>query len=549
MGYWPDPTPFEAEDGSVSASLDALIRGPGAALPGLLLLGDPSPGRAAAARAAAIRLARAWVGTGRRTVLADLDFGDPGLHALVGVPNDEGVADHFAFGTSFTSLARPADDGSWSLVPAGPFVENPAEVRRSADWGRLLRDFAANDAVLLAFVSADAPGVAELAQAFGAVVVLGAVPELPEIRPYCGLAVLELPEGAAEPVTVSAAAVPERESADAAFERIRLPTEARAREALIADLRYRQRAARMAPPSDAYRRPSLGDLEAGPGARPAAEVSAAEPGDDGAATGAGDAAAQATSAPPDASPSTAAVLLGEPPPPRRAAEEPGRRSYRPLWWALAAVVLLSVLAATWYVVRGRLEARRRAPEDAAGALVVPQPLPQPASSAPARAAAADTVLAYAVSVGQNVRLPSAEQRMSQLRSAVPGARLFIAPVVREEALYYDVLAGPAGDSAAAAALADSLAARRGGLAVRRDIRLAPYAFLLGEYRTIDSARARVAALRRLEIPSYALPLAGPPARFRVYAGAYTGPVDAEVMKQILQSVGEPDVLVPRVGKR
>ena len=567
MGYWPDPTPFEAADGSVSASLETLIRGPGAALPGLLLVGDPGAGRAAAGETA-IRIARAWVGTGRRVILADLDFAHPGLHELLGVPNDEGVADHFAFGTSFTRLARPVEDGAWSLVPAGPWVDDRAAVLRSAGWARLLQELADADATVLAYAPADAPGLAELAERFGAVALLGNVPAMLGVRPFSVVAAFRLPgveireaeppeaqdeeppearAAAAEPAIlpeapaeVAGASPPERESADAAFERIRLPTDARAREALIADLRYRQRAARMAPPSDAFRRPSLADLDARAAARSEAAATAAGP--------AGAGASQATSVPVETVPPRATVLLGEPPLPARRAPLARRRSRARLWWTLAIVALLSLLAGSWHFWSQRRAARRQQAQDAAGALEVPLALPKPVASAPAAPPAADTILAYAVSLGEHVRLPAAEQRVAQLRASAPGRPFFISPIVRNDALYYDVLIGPASDSLGAAVMLDSLSAG-GRNGISGQVRLAPYAFLLGDYATAAAAAARVASLRRLEIPSYTVPLAGPPARFRVYAGGYTGPVDAEVMKQILQSVGEPDVLVPRTGKR
>jgi hypothetical protein len=343
------------------------------------------------------------------------------------------------------------------------------------------------------------------------------------------------------------AAVPatgEREASDAAFERIRLPTDARTREALIADLRYRQRAARMAPPSEAFRRPSLADLDVRTGPTTGAD----------AADGLAEASAAAPASPPadthtpapEGAPA-AAVTLAEPPLAQR--RQPARRSYTWLWWMLAVIGLLSLLAASWYLVSSRRQARLEA-DSAAANLEIPLRLPQPAANLPARPPAPDTVLGYAVSVGEHVRLPSAEQRLAALHAALPGARFFISPVVRDEALYYAVLAGPTGDSASALALRDSMSARGGSRdAAAAVVRLAPYAFLLGEYATGDSADVRVSGLRRLEIPSYTLPVAGPPTRVRVYAGSYTGPVDAEVMKQILQSVGEPAVLVPRLGKR
>ncbi|NJD10065.1 MAG: CpsD/CapB family tyrosine-protein kinase, partial [Gemmatimonadetes bacterium] len=194
-----------------------------------------------------MRLARAWVRTGRRVILADLDFLNPGLHDLLEVPNEEGVADHFAFGTSLAQLARPVDQGAWSLVPTGPWGADAAAVLRSPGWSRLLRELAESDGTLLALASSRAPDVAALAEQFGAVLLLGNVPELPGIRPFSVLAAFRLPgqEEAAEESAAPAAIAPENEtaaalvaepdasvpagraSADDAFERIRLPPDAR----------------------------------------------------------------------------------------------------------------------------------------------------------------------------------------------------------------------------------------------------------------------------------------------------------------------------------
>jgi cell division septation protein DedD len=539
LGSWPDPTPFEAEDGSAASALDDLIRGPGAALPGVLLLAQADRETIPAARDLAVRLARAWVRSGRRTILADLDFEAPGLHALVGAPNDQGIGDHFAFGTALAGLAHPVDDGTWSVVPAGPWVADPEGVMRSPGWGRLLRDLSDRDATVLAFAPANAPGIEALAAVFGAVMALGSVGDQPGIRGYSVLACFSLPDPSGEQ---PAARAETGETPDQAFERIRLPTDARTREALIADLRLRQRAARMAPPAD-YQRPSLADLDAPAEVRPVPSAVAA-----------GVLSPEAAAAPaepvPTGPPPEAPQL--EPPRPEEPLPSPRlqvvlrRRSYTPLWWTIAVIALLSLLAGSWHFVRGRLAAGRA--EEADGLAVVP-PAGQPDPAMATSARAADPVLAYAVSLGEQVRLPSAEDRAGALRSARAGIPFFISPVVRDEALYYDVLAGPVADSAAAAGLLEALPASGSGAASGAAIRLAPYAFLLGDYGALDSAEARVAALRRLEIPSYTIPLAGPPPRFRVYAGSYTGPVDAEVMKQILQSVGEPDVLVPRLGKR
>jgi hypothetical protein len=82
-----------------------------------------------------------------------------------------------------------------------------------------------------------------------------------------------------------------------------------------------------------------------------------------------------------------------------------------------------------------------------------------------------------------------------------------------------------------------------------DLQRAPWAFLLGSYDTQAAADARVSQLRRLEIPTYTLPLVGPPAAYRVFAGGYATADEGQVLREILQSVGEADVLVERVGRR
>jgi len=529
---------LELEDGSISSSLDSLIGGAGAVLPGLLLVGDPGGD----GPEQAFRLARAWVRTGRRVILVDLQFESPSLHDLAGVENDQGIADHFVFGTSLDLLAAPVDGGTWSLVPAGPWVADPATILGSPGWPRLLRECADRDATLLAYRHADTPGLAALSNVFGAVVVLGAVRELPGVRPYSVVAVLQT---SGEPATALATKAGLAETPDEAFERIRLPTDSRTREQLIADLRYRQRAALMSRPGDSYR-PSLADLdvtEPPAGAAEAAVVLSPEAVLAAATQGPADASVPGV---PERKPVPISVLLGEPPPARRVLLPP-RRSRAPLWWTVAVIGLLSLLAGSWHLVQARRRARL-ASEDAVRALEVPIRVPQPLPALPPPAA--DTVLAYVVALEEHVRLPSALERVSALRSGLPDVQHFVVPVVRDDALYYRVASGPLADSVAAAALRDTMVARREQRAASEaEVQRAPLVFLLGEYPTQDSADARVNGLRRLEIPSYVVPMAGPPESFRVYVGGYAVPAEARVMREILQSVGEPDVLVERVGRR
>jgi hypothetical protein len=115
------------------------------------------------------------------------------------------AADHFAVGTSWQRLAGAVDDGAWSLVPAGAWVPDPGAVLRAPGWRRLLSELADSDATVLAFTPVDAPGVPELAGAFGAVIGLGDLPELPGVRPFSVLATFALPIPHAEPLPAPAA--------------------------------------------------------------------------------------------------------------------------------------------------------------------------------------------------------------------------------------------------------------------------------------------------------------------------------------------------------
>jgi hypothetical protein len=57
-------------------------------------------------------------------------------------------------------------------------------------------------------------------------------------------------------------------------------------------------------------------------------------------------------------------------------------------------------------------------------------------------------------------------------------------------------------------------------------------------------------LHGLDIPSYIVEIpytVGPP-RYRLYSGAYSGPAEADVMRQLLRNTGLADTLVLRTGR-
>jgi cell division septation protein DedD len=147
-------------------------------------------------------------------------------------------------------------------------------------------------------------------------------------------------------------------------------------------------------------------------------------------------------------------------------------------------------------------------------------------------------------------LEQAQERVEQLRNDERSVQFYIAPTVVQGSLFYRVLAGPLADSAAAVAVRDTLMARRiKTFTSGADLLRAPYAFLLGSFSRRNEAVARSEAAAARGIPTYIVPIgdAGGIAQYRVYAGAYTGPGDAEFLREILEAASLPDSLVERTG--
>ena len=147
-------------------------------------------------------------------------------------------------------------------------------------------------------------------------------------------------------------------------------------------------------------------------------------------------------------------------------------------------------------------------------------------------------------------LEQAQARVEQLTREAPTMNFYIAPTVLQGSIFYRVLAGPLPDSASAAAVRDTLIARRiKTFTSSSDVLDTPYAFLLGSFATSAEADTRAAEARTKGIPTYVVPVseAGRPAQYKVYAGAYTGPGDAEFLREILERASLPDTLVERTG--
>ena len=544
LGLWPEAVPFDPSDAEPPV-LDSFVSGPAAALTAVTLLAGPAAHASGWAGAAAVAVARAWPG-GRRVVLADLSLAEPRLHEVLAVSGDEGVVDVVDYGVSTGRATVTIDDGRFDFLPAGLYAPDPAATLESPAWSGIIDQLAGRGATLLAYLPADAPGAAAFLERT-AVLLLVEPHERDAVagslrRPYGVMGVLVPPApvgtepGLAEPVVEAAAAgavvaavrsdpvagAGAARLSDAEFDRIRLPKDRAARDTLIADLRERQRAARMAPAPDAPVRPA-----AVPGS------SLAMP------AGSGDAAVElrlegaADDVPLDVL--DPAVLVPAPPrPPARRARERGHS----MTWTVFVVLAVSILAGAWHFLAGRL-----APVAPVAAPVVEAPPPAPV---------VPTALAlpWVVVVEVHRDVAAAVGRVDALATAAAPVAFHVAPVELDGTLFYHVMAGPLADSAGAVVLRDSLIA--GGHktgATPTDVRATPLSFLVGEYSTREAADLQLRELARLDMPGYRIDAQaadGQPLH-RIYVGGFSSAAEADVIRQMLRSAGIRDTLVTRTG--
>lgn len=562
MALWPETVPFPLQDGGLSPALDEIVGGPAAALTAVALVAGPQARASGWAAAAAVALARRWLGP-RRVLLADVDLEQPRLHELLGLTNDVGLVDLIDYGLSPRRCTQAADGGTFDLLAAGGYALEPGDVLRDAGWTRLLVDVAARRATVLALVPSEADGVADVVARAGAVLVLADESEahsvvetlshpysvlvvlVPAVEPAVGTAAAAAEPAAAEaeaapteadatptaadatPTAADAAPTAAERSSDAEFERIRLPTDSAARETLIADLRDRQRAARQVPPADSPLVPEPEDVEV-----PAAAITM--PG------GAGEAAVtmRVESAGDDVSLETIDPGPRQAPPARRAGWRPGR----PLAWTLAVVLLVSLLGGAWRYLANRLSVR-------SGAAIGEEAEPAPPLPAPVQVPA-ETPLPFAVAVEAHRDVVTAVARVNELSAAEPTIEFHVAPLERDGVMFYHVMAGPLPDSAGAVALRDTLIARRHRTApMPTDVRATPLAFLIGDYSSRELAEQQLSELIRLDLPGYMIlaDAADGEPLYRVYIGGFASDAEADVVRQLLRAAGIRDSLVTRTG--
>ena len=450
------------------------------------------------------------------TLLVDL-IPDSTLHETLGTDNFEGLADVFQFGASLKHVLHSTANHRFNFIGAGAAAEFET-ILSDSKWRRLLSEAQANGLFVIVHTNAAVAGLDHIAARVGSVALLSVREDvqLDGIRESAVIGPFPVPPAPAKPVPAAPAPpapAPVREKTpEEQYESIKVPRNA-AREALIADLRSRQRAALMTPPPAVEESaPQVVEGEVPQGSRSAEQIRS-----------------RPTFSRPI--PSITEPTFAD------TKRKRGVKSRRALFWALSLAVIAAFVVGGWLVLQRYVEVTEVQGDSA---VVVP-PRQQPVMP-----------LAYSVAVEAHQQLPIALERVNALRSDEPDMDFYIAPIVLDNVLYYRVLAGPLADSAAAGAVMRRLLEKghKTG-ATQWDVRAAPLAFLLGEFESRSAAEQKVTETIDVSIPAYIVPLPMPDGavRYRVYAGSFAGIAEADVMRQLLKNLGLPDTLVVRLGAR
>jgi cell division septation protein DedD len=529
---WPDAVSLDMSSGVASPVLDDLVRSL-ASTPVLLLAVGPLAQRGGWAAQACITIAEALATTGR-VVVADLSLDRPELHDLLGTDNTEGLTDVFLFGASLEHVTGMLPAHSFELIPAAAFTPDTEEILTHRRWGVVFEELAAAKTKLLLYLPITTEGTGAFSDRVGHTVVLADRWEAETVRNALSadaeiMGFVAPPETVADDVAPSApeaATVPEPDipataprMADGDFDKIRIPKDS-AREALIADLRARQRAALQAPAPVMAPLPDEVDIPRERAAPPVRTVNFP---------------------PPKAS-------ISEPSFATTVREKPRRRVLLP---ALLVVFFVSSAAAGWHIWRGGSFAGFERSTDRPSAQAprrsgAPTPV-QPPAEPPMPVGRA---LPYSVAIAGYQLLDQAQERIDQLRNEQSSMQFYIAPTVVQGSLFYRVLAGPLPDSATAAAVRDTLVAKRiKTMTLASDLLATPYAFLIGTFNRRNEAQTKAAEATASGVPAYVVPVADTAGvtTYRVYAGAFSGQGDAQFLRESLKNAALPDSLVERTG--
>lgn len=187
-------------------------------------------------------------------------------------------------------------------------------------------------------------------------------------------------------------------------------------------------------------------------------------------------------------------------------------------------------------------------------IVEPEPEPNAEELAPPslpEGKPVDSPVPFSVAIEAHPDFDTALGRIDHLRGAEPVVGFYLAPIARDSLVYHWVFAGPVADTASAMALMRRLV--DGGHKTEVDpwaVRPTAWAYHLGDFPSQESAAARAAELLAAGVPTYIVEIeyTSGSIGYRLYAGAFEGPAQAEIMAQILKDAGIEAPLIHRQGK-
>ncbi|MGH7501274.1 MAG: SPOR domain-containing protein [Longimicrobiales bacterium] len=484
-------SPFDPA-GELPSMLDVLLARPRGSLPALALLIVPSMRDETWPLRAVVRVARALSDAGHDPLIVDLSLDEPFLSRHLDLATPEGAADLLLYGASLDRVEQrvSTDDGAVRVVAAGARLAGSLIPDALGALRTLVARARLNRRTLVLLAPADEELGKPVAAAAGTVLLIGET-----AAPVSAASWLPV-----DAMLVGALGAPEHDAAAAAAQ-------------AAAERVSRERRAK---------------AEQAAAVRPVAPIPATEPAE----------------LPPITEPPAQLPPITEPPIERRRRRPPRRSRLAGVLLVLLGVALIGVV---WYAWRestpffGRRAAAPAAPD-------TPRPAPP---TSPVGGPLDETPLPYSVAVESHPDLERAVQRAAALRRQAPATGFYVSPLLLDSVVYYRVLAGPAADTASAAALMNRLVAE-GHKSGPDDwsLRPTPWAFLIGDYPTEEAAARREAELQARGLPTYVVevPYSSGGSLYRIYAGAFEGPALADVLQQLLRDAGVEARLVRRTGK-
>ncbi len=225
--------------------------------------------------------------------------------------------------------------------------------------------------------------------------------------------------------------------------------------------------------------------------------------------------------------------------------QPGRRRRTSRLLLVLLLVLLAVAA--WYFYKEYMAGSA----EPAPAEPVTTEAAAPAEPARTRGEPAGAELGVSVNVAIYQSYEMARDRLDELRRGEPSVGFYLSPFEQDGVRYYRLQAGPAADPAGGRALLRRLY-DAGQITAMEDYAVRPttWAFRIGDYDTLDAARARQRTLAEQGVPCYVveIPYTSGPSRYRLYGGAYEYRAEAQAMAALLEASDIEAELVERTGR-